>query len=93
MSRGLISETKAKKIRKIDKAVKVAKVVVKKVVSILKIALIIALVYFLNVIAGKVARFVMELDFQTMKLTIFSIITIYILFNYLKVCEEVKGVD
>lgn len=93
MSRGLINEKKAKQVRRIDKTLKVAKVVVKRVLKFTKIALIIALLYFLNQVSIKITKFIMELDFQTMRTCVFSVITIFILFNYLKTCEEIKGVE
>lgn len=90
--RGLINEKEANKVRKIDKTLKIAKVIFKRLVDLMKIVLIVGIIVAINVVSTKITNILRELTFQEMKIGIFSIISFFILFQYLRSCEEVKGV-
>lgn len=90
MSRGLVNEKKAKEFRKIDKFIAVSKVVIHRITDILKVVLIVAIIVAINTISIKLTNILQSLDFTQMRVGIFTIISFFILFEYLKSSEEIK---
>lgn len=81
-----------KKQEKTSRAGARIKVGFRRIKEILKIALFIAMSVLINQISNKATNFIQQMTFEQMKIIIFTFITTFVLYVYLKSCEEVKQI-
>lgn len=83
---------KEEKIVKTSRTGARIKVSFRRIKEILKIALFISMVIIINLISNKATNFIQQMTFEQMKIIVFTFITTFVLYVYLKSCEEVKQI-
>lgn len=68
------------------------KVGFRRIKEILKIALFITMIVIINVISNRATNIIQQMSFDQMKIVVFTFMTTFVLYVYLKSCEEVKQI-
>lgn len=87
MSKRLIEKEEVKLKSRAGARVKVG---FKRVKEILKIALFIVMIVLINQISNRATNIIQQMSFDEMKIVVFTFITTFVLYIYLKSCEEIK---
>lgn len=68
------------------------KVSFRRIKEILKIALFIMMIVIINLISNRATNIIQQMSFDQMKIVVFTFMTTFVLYVYLKSCEEVKQI-
>ena len=68
------------------------KVGFKRIKEILKIALFILMIVLINQISNRATNIIQQMSFDQIKIVVFTFLTTFVLYVYLKSCEEVKQI-
>lgn len=90
--KSLIIQKDAEKINKRSRTGAIAKVTSKRIKVVLKIGIFISMIIAINVISNKLTNLAVQLTYTQIKIMIFTSIVTFILYIYLKSCEEVKQI-